>query len=211
MTTTLRLSKTCFPLVGRRLVGAPTVAMAPTPPRLALIDPYSRLPGRVSLGHRHSSFKRNYSKDTTSSNTPVSTSTSTEGAKSKISKFKKYAEQFKDKPASHLISFGILHEITAVVPLPIVYFALAETGVKIPFPDQAIEEGNKFVQRVVKYYGWNLEGADGGRVMLNMATSYAVVKVITTMAMICVDYQCAYIWQCGELTDLFTRLHHVRH
>lgn len=63
------------------------------------------------------------------------------------------------------------------MPLPIVYFALAETGVKIPFPEQAMEEGNKFVGRVAKYYGWNLEGADGARMMLNMATSYAVVKV----------------------------------
>lgn len=63
------------------------------------------------------------------------------------------------------------------MPLPIVYFVLAETGVKIPFPEQAMEEGNKFVGRVAKYYGWNLEGADGARMMLNMATSYAVVKV----------------------------------
>lgn len=95
----------------------------------------------------------------------------------KLSKFRQYAEQFKNKPASHLISFGILHEITAIVPLPIVYFALVETGVKIPFPEQAIEEGNRFVGRVAKYYGWDLEGADGARTMLNMATSYAVVKV----------------------------------
>ncbi|KAF9928190.1 hypothetical protein BGZ67_007098 [Mortierella alpina] len=95
----------------------------------------------------------------------------------KLSRFRQYAEQFKNKPASHLLSFGILHEITAVVPLPIVYFALAETGLKIPFPEQAMEEGNKFVGRVAKYYGWSLEGADGARVMLNMATSYAVVKV----------------------------------
>ncbi|KAG0208837.1 hypothetical protein BGX28_000312 [Mortierella sp. GBA30] len=96
----------------------------------------------------------------------------------KVSKFRQYAEQFKNKPASHLLSFGILHEITAVVPLPIVYFALAETGFKIPFPDQAMEEGNRFVGRVAKYYGWDLEGAEGARVMLNMATSYAVVKAL---------------------------------
>ncbi|KAG0265265.1 hypothetical protein BG011_005136 [Mortierella polycephala] len=68
-------------------------------------------------------------------------------------------------------------EITAVVPLPIVYFALVETGVKIPFPESAMEEGSRFVTRVAKYYNWNLEGTDGARVMLNMATSYAVVKI----------------------------------
>lgn len=109
---------------------------------------------------------------TTTTNTTV-----TSEIPKKLSKFRQYAEQFKNKPASHLISFGILHEITAIVPLPIVYFALVETGVKIPFPEQAIEEGNRFVGRVAKYYGWDLEGADGARTMLNMATSYAVVKV----------------------------------
>ncbi|KAG0299445.1 hypothetical protein BGZ97_003699 [Linnemannia gamsii] len=118
-----------------------------------------------------------------SSSTPTTTTSSATTATSatseipmKLSKFRQYAEQFKNKPASHLISFGILHEITAIVPLPIVYFALVETGVKIPFPEQAIEEGNRFVGRVAKYYGWDLEGAEGARTMLNMATSYAVVK-----------------------------------
>ncbi|KAG0355609.1 hypothetical protein BGX24_006620, partial [Mortierella sp. AD032] len=111
--------------------------------------------------------------------TPTSsttTTTATTEIPKNLSKFRQYAEQFKNKPASHLISFGILHEITAIVPLPIVYFALIETGVKIPFPEQAIEEGNRFVGRVAKYYGWDMEGADGARTMLNMATSYAVVK-----------------------------------
>ncbi|KAF9949470.1 hypothetical protein BGZ72_008768 [Mortierella alpina] len=108
---------------------------------------------------------------------PGSTSPSV-SSEHKTSRFRQYAEQFKNKPASHLLSFGILHEITAVVPLPIVYFVLAETGIKIPFPEQAMEEGNKFVGRVAKYYGWSLEGADGARVMLNMATSYAVVKAL---------------------------------
>ncbi|KAF9178196.1 hypothetical protein BGZ51_008031 [Haplosporangium sp. Z 767] len=100
------------------------------------------------------------------------------GATPGRSKFRQYAEQFKNKPASHLISFGILHEVTAVVPLPIIYFALVETGVKIPFPESAMEEGGRFVTRVAKYYNWSLEGTDGARVMLNMATSYALVKAL---------------------------------
>ncbi|KAF9578803.1 Molybdate-anion transporter [Lunasporangiospora selenospora] len=102
--------------------------------------------------------------------------TATAAVPPRQSKFRQYAEQFKNKPASHLISFGVLHEITAVVPLPIIYVFLAETGIQIPFPEQAMEEGNRFVARVAKYYGWDLEGADGARVMFNMATSYAVVK-----------------------------------
>ncbi|KAK3808936.1 MAG: hypothetical protein JOS17DRAFT_765575 [Linnemannia elongata] len=127
--------------------------------------------------------QRSYSTSTPpgSSTSVAATTTNTTAVSEipkKMSKFRQYAEQFKNKPASHLISFGILHEITAVVPLPIIYFALVETGIKIPFPEQAIEEGNRFVGRVARYYGWDLEGADGARTMLNMATSYAVVKAL---------------------------------
>ncbi|KAF9421803.1 hypothetical protein BGZ94_008742 [Podila epigama] len=82
----------------------------------------------------------------------------------KLGRFRKYAEQFKNKPASHLISFGILHEITAVVPLYLVYFGLDQTGIKVPFPERFIEEGNRYVARVAKHYNWDLEGADGARI-----------------------------------------------
>ncbi|KAF9435093.1 hypothetical protein BGZ76_006905 [Entomortierella beljakovae] len=82
--------------------------------------------------------KRSYSTGTPPSNTTTMVASAaaaetvaTTGAKTeaKLSKFRQYAEQFKNKPASHLISFGILHEITAIVPLPIVYFGLVETGI----------------------------------------------------------------------------------
>ncbi|KAF9364816.1 hypothetical protein BGX34_000281 [Mortierella sp. NVP85] len=157
---------------------------SPTLARLVSTSPRSNFLGRSSL--RHNDFRRYSSKDVLPSNVRTSptdkaaeaAAATLEETKPKLSKFRQYAEQFKNKPASHLISFGILHEITAVVPLPIVYFALVETGVKIPFPEQAMEEGNRFVERVAKYYGWNLEGADGARMMLNMATSYAVVKAL---------------------------------
>lgn len=130
---------------------------------------------------------------TTATNTATTSTTAVSEIPKKLSKFRQYAEQFKNKPASHLISFGILHEITAIIPLPIVYFALIETGVKIPFPEQAIEEGNRFVGRVAKYYGWDLEGAEGARTMLNMATSYAVVKVHTQLpGCLCVGYSIAF-------------------
>ncbi|KAF9969348.1 hypothetical protein BGZ73_008334 [Actinomortierella ambigua] len=96
---------------------------------------------------------------------------------------RRYAEQFKDKPASHFVAFAILHEVTAVVPLPLVYFGLTYTDTKIPFPEQALEEGNKFVGRVAKYYGWDIDPSttDGARIMLNMASSYALVKALLPM------------------------------
>ncbi|KAG0030174.1 hypothetical protein BGZ81_002989 [Podila clonocystis] len=134
------------------------------------------------LGIRTNKPRNHYSTNRTPTSTATQPATSFASESSipiqKQSRFRQYAEQFKNKPASHLISFGILHEITAIVPLPIIYFGLVETGIKIPFPEQAIEEGNRFVGKVAKYYGWNMEGADGARMMLNMATSYAVVKAL---------------------------------
>ncbi|KAF9998234.1 hypothetical protein BGZ79_008086 [Entomortierella chlamydospora] len=142
----------------------------------------SGIPSSNSASNTVSTATTTTAAATTTTAAATTTTAATVGIKSgagpKQSKFRQYAEQFKNKPASHLISFGILHEVTAVVPLPIIYFALIETGVEIPFPEQAMEEGNRFVARVAKYYGWNLEGSDGARVMLNMATSYAVVKAL---------------------------------
>ncbi|KAF8949105.1 hypothetical protein BGZ47_010608 [Haplosporangium gracile] len=132
----------------------------------------------ISKSITQRAYSSSPSGSTAATTTTTTTATTVSEIPKKLSKFRQYAEQFKNKPASHLISFGVLHEITAIVPLPIVYFALVETGVKIPFPEQAIEEGNRFVGRVAKYYGWNLEGADGARTMLNMATSYAFVKAL---------------------------------
>ncbi|KAJ1561162.1 hypothetical protein HK096_005769, partial [Nowakowskiella sp. JEL0078] len=39
--------------------------------------------------------------------------------------WRKYANAFRDKPGSYLIAFAILHEITAIVPLPLFYFLLS--------------------------------------------------------------------------------------
>ncbi|KAF9336126.1 hypothetical protein BG006_009627 [Podila minutissima] len=161
----LRTGTTC-PLSVHKILGHTTRAYTKTT--------LSRLGIRTNKPHNHYSTNSTPTSKTTQPTSSLAFEASTPTQKQ--SRFRQYAEQFRNKPASHLISFGILHEITAIVPLPIIYFGLVETGIKIPFPEQAIEEGNRFVGKVAKYYGWNMEGADGARMMLNMATSYAVVK-----------------------------------
>ena len=93
-----------------------------------------------------------------------------------ISIWKKYAEQFRNKPASYLTSFALIHEITAIIPLPIVYYTLDSTDIRIPVPEQAVVEGNRIMSKVRTRYGYEPLEADS-RVMVNLATSYAVVKV----------------------------------
>ncbi|KAI9323563.1 hypothetical protein BX666DRAFT_1846928 [Dichotomocladium elegans] len=92
--------------------------------------------------------------------------------------WRKYAHQFRDKPASYMTTFAILHEVTAIVPLPIVYYALEYSGMHIPLlPDTAVAEGNRIMSKVRTRYGY--EPLDpNSRTMVNLATAYAVVKVL---------------------------------
>ncbi|CAG8439955.1 11925_t:CDS:2 [Ambispora leptoticha] len=91
--------------------------------------------------------------------------------------WRKYVDQFKSKPASYIISFAILHEITAIIPIPLVYLFLDRTGLSIPLPEKVIQDGNQFINKVANYYGW--QGFENGtRMAINAATSYAVVKVL---------------------------------
>lgn len=91
--------------------------------------------------------------------------------------WRKYAHQFRDKPASYMTTFALLHEITAIVPLPIVYYTLDYSGWHIPLvPQEAIEEGNRIMSKLRTRYGYEPLAPDS-RIMVNLATSYAVVKV----------------------------------
>ncbi|KAI8620864.1 hypothetical protein BC830DRAFT_1097004 [Chytriomyces sp. MP71] len=102
----------------------------------------------------------------------------------------------KSAPASHVTSFVILHELTAVVPLPIIYYTLQTTGLQVPVPQDVLEESEKRMEKLFKRYGWIdadtsaslTTASDGGdataiqpkkmRMLVDMATSYAVVKVL---------------------------------
>jgi hypothetical protein len=90
--------------------------------------------------------------------------------------YRKYAQQFKSKPGSYMATFAVLHEVTAIVPFPIVYLILENSEVKIPFPENVITEGNRFINRARVYYGYEPLEADN-RTMVNLVTTYGIVKV----------------------------------
>ncbi|KAI9219753.1 hypothetical protein BC828DRAFT_406405 [Blastocladiella britannica] len=86
--------------------------------------------------------------------------------------WRKYAAQFKDKPATFLI----LHEVTAIAPIGVFYYGIQWTGIAIPFPESLLEESNAKIQRVIKYYGWDIQ--PDSRVFVNLVASYAIVKML---------------------------------
>jgi hypothetical protein len=118
--------------------------------------------------------------------------------------WRRHAHRFREAPASYITSLAILHELTAILPFPIIYYALDVTGFKLPLPEKAREEGEAFALRLIKRYGWGsstpetdtnneqttasdtmlLRGAEGGlvdatsQVFINLAITYAIVKAL---------------------------------
>ncbi len=92
-----------------------------------------------------------------------------------------YIQRYKDKlakaPAQHLTSFLILHELTAIIPLPLVYFALE--GLDLPwdnlFSPETLEVGDVRMKNMMKYFGFT-PFEQGSSKALNAAASYIVVK-----------------------------------
>ncbi|KAJ2661241.1 hypothetical protein IWW48_002537 [Coemansia sp. RSA 1200] len=82
----------------------------------------------------------------------------------------------RDRPASHITAFAVLHEITAVAPLGGVYWILSCLDLRIPFPDSVLQEGNRYINKLRSYGGWKTPLASDSPVLLHLATSYAVVK-----------------------------------
>ncbi|KAI8830194.1 hypothetical protein BJ741DRAFT_620723 [Chytriomyces cf. hyalinus JEL632] len=105
--------------------------------------------------------------------------------------------QPKSSPASHLTSFVVLHELTALLPLPIVYYALQTTGLRVPVSQDMLDEGTRRIDRIMAKYNLGGDGSEGGsssdgrevglgdstprihsETIIDMATAYAVVKLL---------------------------------
>jgi len=95
----------------------------------------------------------------------------------KVVGWRKYAYQFQNKPFSFLASFAVLHEITAIAPIPIIYLLLDRLDVEIPFiSDIVTAEGNRVISKIREKYGYPALDQHS-RVAINLATAYAIVKV----------------------------------
>ncbi|ORX96415.1 hypothetical protein K493DRAFT_314529 [Basidiobolus meristosporus CBS 931.73] len=108
--------------------------------------------------------------------------------------WRKYAYRFRSQPVSHLVSFGILHEITAILPIVVVYYFIDATGLEIPVPEVALEQSNRFFSKLRSYVGLDPLASDS-RVALNLAASYGITKSIMPLR----------IAACFALTPWFAR------
>ena len=109
--------------------------------------------------------------------------------------WRKYLHLLKERPASHLTAFAILHELTAILPFPLIYFPLKwfQLGEYLPLPMKYIQgqisssssfvqylslsEGNRRVNRFRTRYGY--EPLDESSLFfVNLSLTYALVKVL---------------------------------
>ncbi len=55
--------------------------------------------------------------------------------------WRRYIDRLTERPASHITAFAILHEVTAILPFPLIYFPLKwlRVGEYLPIPIEYIQ------------------------------------------------------------------------
>ncbi|KXS18446.1 hypothetical protein M427DRAFT_29761 [Gonapodya prolifera JEL478] len=91
----------------------------------------------------------------------------------------RYVERLRERPGSYLTSFLVLHEVTAVGALPLVFYFLQNADVKwdTMFDQATLDDSSKRMSKAMKAIGVPWEVEDGSKVALNAAATYAIVKV----------------------------------
>lgn len=123
------------------------------------------------------------------------------GAKilSKVPKFMKpYTINFVNRPVTNLVSFLILHELTAIVPLIGIWYVFYKYDISVPLdlPEWAINKGTKIIDSSLK--SWDLTDFtfnDKFNLIMKGAYSYVIVKMLLPVRLM-------FSFLC---TPLFTR------
>jgi len=92
-----------------------------------------------------------------------------------------YVERLRGAPGSHITSFLVLHEITAIAPVIGLFYAFHQlnwTPASV-LPDAWVEKGTKRMERVAHKYGCeSLKGEKGIKMVLEGGAAFAVVKAL---------------------------------
>jgi hypothetical protein len=103
----------------------------------------------------------------------------------RLSYFQRYKNLLRAQPASHLTSFLILHEITAVLPLPLIFYGLQNSDVAWDtiFPKDWLERGDVRMRKTFMALGLpDIE--EGSKAALNAAATYGIVKAAMPLRLV---------------------------
>lgn len=99
----------------------------------------------------------------------------------------KYAAKIGGAPMSHLTSFLLIHELTAIVPLFGIWGAFYYLDyVPLGMPDWLIENGSEFIRKMAQRNNWDimLHAETGAKIVAQGAASYAIVKAVLPLRLI---------------------------
>jgi hypothetical protein len=82
----------------------------------------------------------------------------------------------KQKPGSHLSSFLILHEVTAIVPIPVFYYFLDKYDITYSIPSEYTDSGSKRMTKMLAYFGMDVDV--NSKQMIHWVASYVIVKAM---------------------------------
>lgn len=100
----------------------------------------------------------------------------------RVPKFlRSYASKFINAPISHLISFIILHEITAIIPLVSLWYFFHNHPNYVPMeiPNWALEQGAKVIDyAITKVTNWEINSKDKMQLIIEGAYAFSIVKFL---------------------------------
>ncbi|KAI5365250.1 Putative MIOREX complex component 11 [Septoria linicola] len=140
---------------------------------------------------------------------------------SRLPKFlRRYVEPLRNAPISHISAFLILHEITAVVPLFALTAAFHYTNWLPPFISEGkwVSDGIEKFGRYMRKKGWLSSetrvgrwfgrGETGTRIVVELATAYAVTKALLPFRLILSVWGTPWFatWTVLPITNRLARL-----
>jgi hypothetical protein len=113
---------------------------------------------------------------TSTKDTPPPPSNGKTASLGKTLNFKEIVQNLKKSPSSHLISFLILHELTAIIPVLIIFLILNQIEYEVNLESEYLEQGKKFANYFIKKLGLE-ESENVLKYTFNLTAAYAMVKL----------------------------------
>ena len=85
--------------------------------------------------------------------------------------------QFKNAPGSHAACFLILHELTAVLPVPFVYHFFKWTDLRVPMTEDLLQSANTQIRRLSSRFNIHWDVKDDDLFLQHLVMTYAVMKM----------------------------------
>ncbi|KAL6452338.1 hypothetical protein SBY92_001596 [Candida maltosa Xu316] len=127
----------------------------------------------------------------------------------RIPKFlRSYASKFINAPISHLISFVILHEITAIVPLVSLWYFFHQHPNYVPLeiPTWAIDQGAKVIDYVLsKMTDWEINSKQKMSMIIEGAYAFSIIKFLLPVRIVVSLYLMPWFakWFVVPISNIF--------